>query len=352
MIGAGAIEPGDRQRPLKPLCAFGRKRWQCPTNPGHVVLLGPAVKRNVTACRHRLGRAFGHCAAQRFHIEIVGHQQAVKANLPADDLLNDGGRLRGWIFGVPGREFEVPGHSRWRIIERAERGQIGLQIGLALGYGRHRLVGIAVGPAMARHMFDRSRHPGPRQPIEHGPTDRGDPQRLVTIGAVTNYVMRAGLTDIEHRGVGAGDPDFGKIQAERFGIGARCLDRAGRGEIIEPVKRRSRRIGRPDRRFHPLDPPAFLIDRDQQLFAAVNRAQLIGQRAQLVAAFNIAAKDDVARRVCFPKERAFISAEDQTRQAKDCRCHNALKVALRRRLCKRRRCNLCGLYGRVDYLLT
>jgi hypothetical protein len=42
---------------------------------------------------------------------------------------------------------------------------------------------------------------------------------------------------------------------------------------------------------------------------------LIGQRAQLLAAFDVAAKNDVASRIRFTKEGALISAEDETGKA-------------------------------------
>ena len=53
----------------------------------------------------------------------------------------------------------------------------------------------------------------------------------------------------------------------------------------------------------------FLIHRDEQAIAPVDRAQIVGQRAQLIRVFAIAAKQNVARRIGLLKEGAFIRGQ-------------------------------------------
>ena len=118
------------------------------------------------------------------------------------------------------------------------------------------------------------------------------------------------------------DPRFGEVEPERLGIGARRLDRARRREAIERIERRPRRIGRPFGRFHPRDPPAFLVDAHQQLLAPVERAQLVGQRAKLRAGIDIAAEEDVARRIALAKERLLFGGKRFPAESENGRCHD------------------------------
>ena len=170
-------------------------------------------------------------------------------------------------------------------------------------------------------MLDRADHPGAGQRVQHRPAQRRNAQRLAAIGAVPDHIMCAGLAHVEHGGVGAGNPDFGKVMAQRLGIGARCLDRGGGGNVVKPVERRPSGISQPFRRLHPRHPAAFLIDGDQQPVPPVNVAQGIGQRAQLGAAFHVAAKHDVARWIRILEKGAFVSSQGQTGQAENCGRH-------------------------------
>ena len=175
---------------------------------------------------------------------------------------------------------------------------------------------------MARHVLDRPRHSGPRKTLQHGAAQGGDAHGFVAQRAVANHVVRAFHPHVEHGRVGAGDAHFGQVHRQGFGIGARGLDRAGRGNVIEPVERSAGGIGIPDRRLHPLDPPAFLVDGNEQPVAPVDRAQRIGQRAQLLAVFDVAAEDDVARRIGLAEKGALLRAEYQTGKAEDRRGHD------------------------------
>ncbi len=170
---------------------------------------------------------------------------------------------------------------------------------------------------MPGHVLDAAGHPGARQPVEHRACQRRDLHRLAAERAVADHVVRARLAYVEQRGVIDRDPDFGEIVPERFGIGPRRLDRARRRHLPQPGERLAGRERFPFGRLHPRDPPAFLVDRHQQPLAPVDRAQLVGQRAQLRAVLDVAPEQDVAGRVGFAEESALVVGQRRTGQAED-----------------------------------
>src|SRR5438128_1393782 len=62
-----------------------------------------AMEDDVAAGDEGRLRAPGEGARERFHRDIVGHEQAVEADLAADDGPDDGRGERGGAVGVPGR---------------------------------------------------------------------------------------------------------------------------------------------------------------------------------------------------------------------------------------------------------
>jgi hypothetical protein len=220
---------------------FRRTSRQRTGYPFHVVHLRPAIERDVAASGKRPHGALGHRAGQRLHVEIVGQQQAVEADPLADDLLDHERRLGGGMIGIPCGEDEMPGHADRRVIERAERGNVPFQLLVARRHGRQRLVRIDAGAAMARHVLDRSGDARAGETIEHRAPQRRDAQRLAAQRAIADNVVRVRLAHVEQRRMGAGDADFGQIEAQRLGIGARRLDRGGGSEVIEPVEHSRRR---------------------------------------------------------------------------------------------------------------
>jgi hypothetical protein len=69
------------------------------------------------------------------------------------------------------------------------------------------------------------------------------------------------------------------------------------------------------------NPPALLIDRNQQLLPPVNGAKIIGQRAQLLRIDTVASKQDVASRIGLAKERALLFGELGSGNPEYGRCH-------------------------------
>ena len=75
------------------------------------------------------------------------------------------------------------------------------------------------------------------------------------------------------------------------------------------------------RRPQPSHPPAFLIDRDQQMIAPVDRAEIVGQGAQLCRVHAIAPEQDVACRISLAEEGALVISEMRAAQTEDRRNH-------------------------------
>ena len=227
----------------------------------------------------------------------------------------------------------MAGHSDGCIGQRPERGEVCFQFLVSGRYCRHFLMRVRGGAAMAGHMFDTARNPCPRQPVKNCPAQRRHPQRFRPQCPVADYVMCSRLAHIQRRMAINGNPGFCQFDAQRFCIGPRRFDRGGRGNVIQPVKYFA--IGKtcPMRRPQAGHAPPFLVNADEQVIAPVQFAQGISQSAQLFRRFAIAAKQNVASRVRFPKERTFLWCKRQARSAEDCRCHG-WKVAGTHRFCK------------------
>ena len=213
------------------------------------------------------------------------------------------------------------GHPDEAVPEAAERGEVGFELLRARGDGRQFLVAVHPGAAVPRAMLDHPGHPGTGEAFEHRPAERRDAQRLVPQRAIADHIVRAFLPHVEQRQAINADPRFCQIEPKRLGMGAGGLDRADRGKLVKPVERRAGRIGGPDRWLHPRNPATFLIDADEGAIPSMKAAQVIGQRAQLGAAFHVAAEQDVARRIAIAEEGALVIAESGARQAKDRRQH-------------------------------
>ena len=97
-------------------------------------------------------------------------------------------------------------------------------------------------------------------PSSDRPAQRGDLHRIAAQRAVADHVVRARLADIEHGMVIDRDAHFGQIERQRFGIGARRLDRAGRSDVVKLGEGCPGGIGGPFGRLHPRDAAAFLVD--------------------------------------------------------------------------------------------
>ncbi len=88
--------------------------------------------------------------------------------------------------------------------------------------------------------------------------------------------MRTRLADVERWVEVYRHTHFREFDRQSFRVDARRFYRAGRGHPVKPVKHFARRIGCPLWRLHPLDPAAFLVDRDEQPLSPMDGAQIVG----------------------------------------------------------------------------
>ena len=268
--------------------------------------LRPAVEHDIAARREGTLGAFGDRPVERFHIDIVGQQQAIEADPAADHVVYDLVRQRGGRFGIPRFEHDMRAHPQRMRGERAEGFNIYLELCVARGDERQFLMRVAGGAAMARHVLEAADHACAAHPVEHGAAQRRHLQGIAAQGAVADHIVGFGAAHIERGVIIDRDSHLGQLAPHRFGIRARGLDRRSGRDIPKPRERFARRIALPFGRFHPRDTPAFLVDRDDQMLASVDRAQIVRQPAQLRTIGAIARKQDVTRRVRLGEEGALV----------------------------------------------
>ena len=65
--------------------------------------------------QQRIGRAILELPTQRLHRQIVGHQQAIKPNVAADDLVHDGFRPCAGRCRINRRVDDMRAHRHWQV---------------------------------------------------------------------------------------------------------------------------------------------------------------------------------------------------------------------------------------------
>ena len=112
--GAALGERLDRTRPDE---RHARKAPASLRRLLHVAQHARALKNNVAA---GLERSFGsrrkpaiECELQRFHVEVVAHEQPLKSDAAADDLANHGGRAGRRAILVPRFVDDMRRHGRF-----------------------------------------------------------------------------------------------------------------------------------------------------------------------------------------------------------------------------------------------
>ena len=303
----------------QPCRAIRYHRRQRSGNSDHIVHPRPAIERKVAARRHGARRAFGNGAGQCRHVEIIGQQQPGKPDRAAHDIADHprGQRRRRGV--IPRGETDMRSHGDFCVGQRPERGQIGFERCDICGYRGQCLVAVGGRTAMPGHMFDHAGDPRARQTIQHRAAQGGNAHRLCTQRAIADHIIGTRLAHIEQRQAIDCDSGLRQVQPQRFCIRTRRLDRADWRQIIQSVEHALRRIWPPLRRLHPRHAAALLIDTDVRMIAAMNRAQIICQRAQLRPVGHIAAKQDIAGRIGLAEESALCGGQDGAGKAENCR---------------------------------
>ena len=228
------------------------------------------------------------------HPDIVAHQEAVEADPPADDVVDDDRRLARGPVRVPMSVEQVAGHPHRRVAQSLERFEVDRQLILAgVDHGQRQMT-VEQCPPVPRNMLDHAEHPGRRQPVEDRSSKRRNLHWLRPQSAVADDVGRARLANVEHRQAIDIDPDLVEHQPERPRIDQRRLDRRRWRQLVQAIELLAAREAMPFGRSHPRHTPAFLIDQDRHPVMPLERAQRIGQPLQLLAGLDIAPEQDVA----------------------------------------------------------
>ncbi len=200
-------------------------------------------------------------------------------------------------------------HAHRCVLERAERRQVGVQFLRPGMDDRQFQMAVDQRAAMAGHMLDDAHHIAVGQPLDHGATKRRDAHRFGAQRPVAHDVACARLPHVQQRQRIDRDANLRQHQRQSPRIGPRRRDRAGRRNVIEMIEHRAGGKAGPDRRLHPRDPAALLIDHDQQVVAPVQRAQFVGQRPHLRAIGDVALEQDIAGRLRLGKEGALVGGQ-------------------------------------------
>ena len=133
---------------------------------------------------------------------------------------------------VPCGVGDMRAHPDGCAAQRAERGDVLLQLRLARGNDGHLLMTVGAGAAVAGDMLDDARDARGFQPFQHRAAQRRDPHRIMAQRAVADHVMRALTSHVEQGQRVAIEAGFGKVQPDRLGIDPRGLYRGDRGDVV------------------------------------------------------------------------------------------------------------------------
>ena len=181
-------------------------------------------------------------------------------------------------------------HPHGQVVQRPESGEIGLrQLRMGRGHNRGFMVAVGDRAAMAGHVLHNRHHARIQQPFGHGAATRGH---------IGHIAAKAAVLQERVRGVGRNIQRRRAITVEAYGpqlLPDQAIAQAhGRWPAFGILQRRGP-FG-PMGRAHPLHASTFLINGDDGV-APDRFAQIAGQAAQLVGAFDIAGKQDEAPRI-------------------------------------------------------
>jgi len=270
-------------------------------------------------------RPLAKVAAQRLHRQVVGHDQAGEAQMPAHHL-HRLLRLGRRPLPVHGGEDDVRRHGPGHVRQGLERREIPAVQGVEIGVdGRQVLVAVGEGPSMAGHVFDTGQDPARQQPLGRRSPQHGHRRRILAIGAVADDVVSAGHRHVQHRHEIDVDPDL--LQVMRHQPRAQPRQFTGFHRVVRRLQISvARRVFGPVRRPHPLDPSALLIDQDRRFGIADGGPQFVGERPHLLRRVDVSPEQDEPPRPRLGEEGPFVLAQPITGAAVDRGgCHRTIQ---------------------------
>ncbi len=278
---------------------------------GVLVLQAAADADGVGAGRdgpHGAGRdAVG--AGDGAHLDAVGDDQPVEAQLlaeqPGEDALRHGGRQ----LGVVRVEQDVRGHDALHAGRdgRPERQQVLAElVGGQVDPGQPE-VRVAGRVAVAGEVLGAGRDAGGLQAAD---VRGGVPGRQVAVAAegadADHRVVRVGV-DVRVGRVVQVHADGGQVEPDRAG------DPLGEVGVVDLAERQVARVGGPAGHFEAGDVAALLVGGDQQV--AVERVHLRGQRGDLLRGADVAAEQGDAAEFAVAQSAAQPLGCGQTGEA-------------------------------------
>jgi hypothetical protein len=221
--------------------------------------------------------------AYRLHLDAVRDDQAVEAELLAEQPGEDPRAERGGQLRVVRGHHQVTGHHRLHAggDRGAERPQLALlQLGAAAVDHRHGVVRVDAGVAVAREVLGARRHAGRLQaPDERG----GVPGDQAGVGAERPYpddrVVRVAV-DVGVRGVVQRDARVGQVEAEVVGDGL------GQPGVVDRAEGQVAGAGAAVPRLESGDVAGLLVDRHDHVRPLGTQAG--GQRGDLGGRLDVA----------------------------------------------------------------
>ena len=138
------------------------------------------------------------------------------------------------------------------------------------GHDRQFQVAVAHGPAVAGDVLDDRQHATRQHALRDRAPEHRDFGRIVRIGPVADDPVSAGGRHVQHRKAVDIDPDGSEIVRHPARRQAHERSAFFRLQVDISVEVGGRRILRPDRRAHPLDAAALLIDQHGRIFSPDN----------------------------------------------------------------------------------
>ena len=183
-------------------------------------------------------RTFGDRAVERLHVDIVGQEQPVEADAPANDLVDHLGST-AWPDGrhpAPRRQYARS--CRMDDPMSARKGSRSTSRSSSLAATRRQfLVRVAGRTAMARHMLEAADDARARHAVEHC----ARPSAATCSGSLPSarspITSSVSLRRTSKRWVVIyGDAHFRQFAAHCLGVGARGLDRGSGCDVVEQAK--------------------------------------------------------------------------------------------------------------------
>ena len=274
----------------------------------HLGHMAVAMQDQIDPSGDRGRTALPDGALQPVHRDVVGHQQAVKADLIADDPDHPGRGGRRGLVQIG--KADMRAHPHGQIVQRPEGGEIGLrQLCVRRGHDRRFMVAISDGATMAGHVLHDRHHARFQQTFGRRTAARGYIVHIAAQAAVLQERVRGVAGNVQSRRTIAVQthgaqllPDQAITQAHGFSPALGIVQ--------------GRLPFGPMGRAHPLHAAAFLIDGDDGV-APDRVAQIAGQAAQLVGAFDIAGEQDKAPRIDRAEEIPLGRRQFGAQKAKD-----------------------------------